>query len=155
MANITVKGGVPTTVAPAPDPFRQLMRNWLAWDPFAEMAPLMSWDERLTFVPSFDVKENRESYLFKADVPGVLEKDLDVNVSGNRLTVSGKRESEKEEKTDRSYSCERTFGSFTRSFTLPEGADVDKVKAELKDGVLSLMIPKKSEMQPKKIAVKT
>lgn len=75
-------------------------------------------------------------------------------MTGNRLNVSGKREDEKEEKTDRYYTYERNYGSFTRSFTLPDGADVDKLRASLDQGVLTITIPKRPEVQPKKIAVK-
>ena len=106
------------------------------------------------FAPAFDVKETKEAYLFKADVPGMQDKDIEVTVTGNRLTINGKREAEKEDKGDRYYAYERTYGSFTRSFTLPDGADVDKLRASLDSGVLSLTLPKKPEVQPKKIAVK-
>lgn len=78
-----------------------------------------------------------------------------MTVTGNRLTVSGKREAEKEDKGERYYSYERSYGSFTRSFTLPEGADTDKLRASLEKGVLAITVPKKPEVQAKKIAVKT
>lgn len=107
----------------------------------------------MAFYPSFEVKETEKAYVFKADVPGVKEGDLEVTVTGNRLTVSGKRESEKEEKTDTYYTCERSYGSFSRSFTLPEGTDVGAVTADLKDGVLTVALPKRPEVQPKKIPI--
>ena len=103
----------------------------------------------------FEVKETKEGYLFKADVPGIKDNDLTINLSGNRLTVSGKREEEKKQETETYFSFERSYGSFTRSFTLPEGIDGDKVHANLKDGVLSILVPKKPEAQPKKVAIKT
>ena len=83
------------------------------------------------------------------------ESDLEVTVTGNRLTVSGKREAEKQEHTDTYYSYERSYGDFTRAFTLPDGVDMNGVHAELKDGVLTLSVKKTPEAQPKKIAVQS
>jgi HSP20 family protein len=136
------------------DPWRA-MRSLLSWDPFREMALPALQPADFALSPAFDVKETKDSYEFKADVPGVQEKDLEVSMTGNRLTVSGKRETEKEDKGDRYYTYERSSGSFTRSFSLPDGADGDKVHASLDKGVLSIRIPKKPEVQAKKIAVKS
>jgi len=130
------------------------MRSLLNWDPFQEMAPLLQ-RMRTEFVPDFEIKETKEGYLFKADVPGVKQSDLDVSLSGNRLTISGKRESEREEKSETYYACERSYGSFSRSFTMPEGADPNAVSADLKDGVLTISIRKRAEVQPKKIDIKS
>jgi HSP20 family protein len=139
----------------APDPWH-LMRSLLSWDPFGQMAPFPGLDERsYPIAPAFDVKETKDAYEFKADVPGIQDTDLEVTTTGNRLTVSGKREAEKEETSDRYYSYERSYGSFTRSFTLPDGADTDKLSASLEKGVLAITVPKKPEVQAKKIAVKT
>jgi len=134
------------------DPFRA-MRDLLRWEPFADLAPSFSALENAVFSPAFDVKETKEGFVFRADVPGVKDADLDVKLTQNRLRVSGKRESEKTEKGDTFYTTERSYGSFTRSFTLPEGVEADKIRAELKEGVLTLSVPKKPESQPKKIAV--
>jgi HSP20 family protein len=161
MSNISIrkqgaeKPAVPAAAEAAWDPWR-VMRAMLGWDPFREMAPFPTLDERTMAVsPAFDVKETKDAYVFKADVPGIQDKDLEVTMTGNRLTVSGKREAEKEEKSERYYTYERSYGSFTRSFTLPDGADVDHLRASLEHGVLTLSVPKKPEVQPKKIAVKT
>jgi HSP20 family protein len=159
MSNITIRkqnGDKPTVSTPeaAWDPWRT-MRALLSWDPFREMAPFPALEERaVAFAPAFDVKETKDAYLFKADVPGIQEKDLEVTMTGNRLTVGGKRDQEKEERNDRYYAYERNYGSFTRSFTLPDGADTDKLSATLEHGVLNISVPKKPEVQPKKIAVK-
>jgi HSP20 family protein len=110
--------------------------------------------EAAAFSPAFEVKETKEGFQFKADVPGVAEKDLDITRTGNRLTITGRRESEKEEKHETYYTCERSYGSFTRSFTLPDGIDGDHIRADLKDGVLTLLVPKTPEAQPQKIALK-
>lgn len=133
----------------------RLMRSFFGWDPFREMAPLAVNQERFTFTPAFEVKETPEGYLFKADVPGVKEADLEVTLKGDRLTVSGKREQEKEQKSETYYTFERTYGSFTRSFTLPTGVDGDRVHADLREGVLTLLVPKRPEAQARKINIKT
>jgi HSP20 family protein len=135
------------------EPFRRL-REWMRWDPFQEMARIFP-EERLEFSPAFEVLETKDAYLFKADLPGVAEEDIDVSISGNRLTVCGKREEEKKETTDRYYAYERSYGDFTRSFTLPEGVDTDHIRSELSRGVLTLVLPKTEEAQPKKISIKT
>ena len=134
------------------DPFR-LMREMMSWDPFQEMAPYASTGGT-TFVPQFEVRESRDQWVFKADMPGVKEADLDIALTGNRLTVSGKRDAEKRDEGDRYYTYERSYGAFSRTFTLPEGADAEHVRAELKQGVLTLVLPKRPELQPRRIEVK-
>jgi HSP20 family protein len=149
----------PHAKAPAPaarewwDPFRT-MRELLRWDPFGEIAPRWVAEEAPLNV-AFDVKETKDAFLFRADLPGIKPEDVDVKINLNRLTVSGKREAEKTDKGDTYYTYERSYGSFRRSFTLPEGVDSDKIEAELKDGVLSMKLPKKPESQPKQINVKS
>lgn len=101
------------------------------------------------------MKETPEGYVFKADVPGVKESDLNLSLTGNRLTVSGRRDAEKEEKNDTFYAFERSFGSFTRSFTLPVEIDPNGARAEMKDGVLTVFVPRTPASLPKKIAVKS
>ncbi len=133
------------------DPF-QAMREMLRWDPFREMAPIFPQLER-AWMPSFEVRENKDGYIFKADLPGVKKDDIEVSLTGNRLQISGKRDEEKETKGDTFYTYERAYGSFSRSFTLPEGADAAHVKTELKDGVLTLVLPKKPEAQARKIPI--
>ncbi len=161
MANVTIRkqnGDKPIAATPTEqtwDPWRT-MRSLLSWDPFREMAPFPAFEERtIAFSPAFDIKETKEAYLFKADVPGIQDKDLEVTMTGNRLTVSGKRDEEKEEKSERYYAYERNYGSFSRSFTLPEGTDTENLRASLDAGVLTISVPKKPEVQPKRIAVKT
>ena len=133
------------------------MRDLLNWDPFQEMAPFRAFPafEPISFAPSFDVTENKDAFLFKADLPGVKNEDIEIITTGNRLQISGKRDSEHEAKTDTIYTYERQYGSFCRSFTLPEGADLDNARSELKDGVLTLAVPKKAGAQAKKIAIST
>jgi HSP20 family protein len=138
------------------DPFRA-MRDLLRWDPFREMSAFEPYGgaETAMFMPAFEVKETKEGYSFKADLPGVKDADLEITLSGNRMTISGKREAEQREKSDTFYAYERTYGSFARTFTLPEGADMENLHAELKGGVLTMLVPRRPEMQPRKIQIKT
>jgi HSP20 family protein len=130
------------------------------WDPFRIMLEMMGEPTRelrtpeTTFVPTFEVFERKDGYVFKADIPGVKQEDLDITLTENRLTVSGRRDAEKREEGDRFYAYERSYGTFTRTFTLPEGVDGEHVQADLKEGVLTLVIPKKPEVQPKRISIK-
>jgi HSP20 family protein len=154
MADITVRKAAPSAPAKVEvDPFRS-MRDFMRWDPFKEMAPLWNAELSLEFNPAFEVKETEQAWLFKADVPGVKESDLQVTVTGNRLQVSGTRHEEKEEKGETFFSRERKYGSFTRSYTLPDGADLEHVRAELKAGVLTIAVPRMPNAQPRKIEVK-
>ena len=129
--------------------------RWMRWDPFHAMAPFWPEEQPARFAPDFEVKETKEGFVFEADVPGIKEKDLEIIMTGNRLTITGKREAEMEEGTDTYYACERSYGSFTRAFTLPEGTyGGERIRAELNEGVLTLVLPKKPELQPKRIEVK-
>lgn len=150
MADIVKKNGGQMTEW---DPMRA-MRDFLRRDLFREMAPAFS-GAPAGFNPNIDVTENKGSYVFKVDVPGVKQDDLEITITGNRLQISGKRDTEHETKTDTAYTFERQYGSFARSFTLPDGADPEHAKSELKDGVLTLVIPKQPGAQAKKIAITT
>lgn len=134
------------------DPFRAV-KALMGWDPFREMVPFERTEG--DFLPTFEVKETKEQFVFKADVPGVNESDLNITLNGNRLTISGKREAEKQTQHDTYYAYERSFGSFTRAFALPDGIDSNTVKAELTNGVLTVQVNKVVEAQPKKITVQT
>ena len=136
------------------DPMR-MMREMLRWDPFSEMAPLVGVPTlaRVGWNPRFEVTETVDAYFFKGDLPGVKREELEISATGNRLQITGKREREQETKSETVFAYEREFGSFMRTFTLPESADVEHAKSELKDGVLTLVIPKKAGMQAKKIAI--
>jgi HSP20 family protein len=131
------------------DPFR-LMREMLGWDPFR-----VAGGGSLTggFAPRFEMTENEDAYVFRADLPGVKEEDVEISLIGTRLTISGHREQEHEEARGRTHTSERSFGSFTRSFTLPTGTDLEHIDAEMDNGVLSLTIAKRPEEQRKRIAV--
>ncbi len=132
-----------------------LLREMMKWDPFSELAPVLGLQPGEGIVASFDVKETPNAYIFKADIPGFTEKDLDITTAGNRLTISGNRRDEREDKGDTYYVCERRYGSFSRAFTLPQGVDVEHVNAEVKHGVLTVTVPRVAAPAAKKIQVKS
>jgi len=151
MANL-IRRSEPTTPAISWDPFEMMREMTAGWEPF----PLLRrglWGAPSAYAPEFDVRESKDGYGFKADLPGIEEKDLEITLAGNRLHISGKREAEMTTEGDRCYCAERSYGSFHRSFTLPEGADVDNARAELKNGVLNLFVPKTAEAQPRRINI--
>jgi HSP20 family protein len=122
-----------------------LARELLGWDPFFGGRQVSS------FAPTFEVKETTDQFVIKADLPGVEEKSLDINVHHGVLSVAGHRDAE-ERKDGETYALyERQFGSFTRSFQLPEVADGERIAAQLVNGVLTLSVPKKAEAKPRKI----
>lgn len=131
------------------------------WDPFRIMLEMLGEQGRETgfnggqgaFTPAFEVFERKDGYVFKGDLPGVKQEDLEIALTENRLTISGKRDFEERREGERFYAAERVYGQFTRTFSLPEGVDGEHVKAELSNGVLTLVIPKKPEVQPRKIQI--
>ena len=131
----------------ARDPF-QMARDLLSWDPFFGGNRQTS-----AFVPAFEVKETNEAFILKADVPGVAEADLDIAVHNNVLTVSGSRQAEERKEGDSYALYERQYGSFSRSFSLPDTADGERIDAKLDAGVLTLTIWKRAEAKPRKITV--
>ncbi len=134
--------------------------RYVARDPFQVARELMGWDPFFTarqvsaYVPAFEVKETNEAFVLKADVPGVAEADLDIAVHNNVLTISGTRRAEERNEGDSFALYERQYGSFSRSFSLPDTADGNRVEAKLEAGVLTLTIWKKAEAKPRKIELK-
>jgi HSP20 family protein len=113
-------------------------------------------DESLTtssFAPAVDIYEDEHNVTLKIEVPGIEEKDIDVRIENNTLTVHGERKIEKEEKEENYRRVERQYGSFTRTFTLPTTVDSEKVSANYDKGVLKIALPKKAEAKPKQIKV--
>jgi HSP20 family protein len=104
--------------------------------------------------PQVDITEDDKEYLIKADLPEMKKDEIKVNVENGVLTVSGERKTEKEEKNKKFHRIERSYGTFMRSFALPEDADGTKVAAEFKEGVLGVHLPKNPVAKPKSIAVK-
>jgi HSP20 family protein len=136
------------------DPYRML-DAFFRWDPFRSALSEGGWQSgSQMFAPAFDVKESKDAYVARADLPGVRESDIELSVTGNVLTLSGRREQEHREEGDQFFAMERNYGSFMRTLSLPEGANLEDIKAELKDGVLTLHIPKRPEVQPRKISIR-
>jgi HSP20 family protein len=104
--------------------------------------------------PQVDITEDDKEYLVKTDLPEMKKEEIKVNVEEGVLSVSGERKAEKEEKNKKFHRIERSYGSFLRSFTLPEDADGAKVAAEFKDGVLKVHLPKNAAAKPKAVEVK-
>ena len=140
------------------------------WDPFREFVTLQDRMNRLfrdsfgsegreealtttTFAPPVDVYEDEHTVTLKIEVPGIDEKDIDVRIENNTLTVHGERKFEKEEKEENYRRVERQYGSFTRTFTLPNTVDQDSVQANYEKGVLKIKLAKKAEAKPKQIKV--
>ena len=133
----------------------QTMREMLRWDPFTELYRGMPLERReQIFNPLFDVRETNDAFILQADVPGVQEKDLDISLTRNRLTVTGRREHEAETKGETHDRMERSWGSFTRSFTLPTEIDANKVSAELMNGLLLIQLPKTGESMTRRIPLR-
>ena len=157
MANLLRRSTDQTPLAPPgfqPDPFESL-KDLLRWDPRAALDFPMLRQRPSRFLPDFDVKETKTSYVFKADLPGLREEDVDISLMGNRLTISGKREDEQRQEGERCFAYERNSGFFVRTFTLPDSVDADQIRAELNAGVLTVTIPKPSGTQGKKIPLQS
>jgi HSP20 family protein len=125
------------------------------WRGLFDIAPALSPFD--VAAPAVDVTEDDNAYKIMAEMPGLEEKDIELSISGDMLTLKGEKRQEKEEKNKNRYLSERTYGSFQRCFSLPNSVARDKIRAELQNGVLAGTLPKKAEAQKpeKKIEVKT
>lgn len=139
------------------------------WDPFRELGTLQERMNRLfqdftpgreeelmmtgSFAPPVDVYEDEHAITLKLEVPGVDQKDIDVRLENNTLTVRGERKFEKEEKEENFHRIERRYGNFTRSFTLPATVNSEDVSADYDKGVLKIRLAKRAEAKPKQIKV--
>jgi HSP20 family protein len=108
-----------------------------------------------SFVPAVDVYEDADKLILKLEIPGVKSEDLDIRVENQTLTIRGERKFEETERAENFHRIERRFGSFVRSFTLPQGVDTENVTASTDAGVLTISLNKKPEAQPKQIKVQT
>jgi HSP20 family protein len=142
------------------------------WDPFRELEDVSDRLNRMfarpatrtangketmtvaDWLPSVDISETEGEYQIKAEIPDVKKEDVKVTVEDGVLTIQGERKHEKEEKGRKYHRIERSYGSFVRTFSLPDVIEEDKVKAEFKDGVLNLYLPKSEKAKPKAIEVK-
>ncbi len=140
------------------------------WDPFADvgrffnrMTPHLARWPRLSmegsgevtfeWAPSADISETDKEYLIRAELPGLKKEDVKVTLSDGAITIEGERKQQKEEKNERFHRVESSYGSFTRTFSLPDNIKADAVRCESKDGVLTVHIPKTEQKKPKEIAI--
>ena len=110
-------------------------------------------DQRESWMPAVDIFEKNGELVLRAELPGMEEKEIDVQLEGNVMTLKGERKLEKEEKESDYHRIESFYGTFSRSFTLPESVDRDKIKADYKNGVLTITMPQKPEVKPREIPV--
>lgn len=130
------------------------------WDPFAEISRLqdqfrrnLDADPAPAFTPAINIYEDKEGIHLTAEVAGLKPEEVNVNVENRVLTISGERKLEKSENKDGYHRIERSYGKFTRSFTLPDTVDGEKIAANMKDGILTILLPKRAASQSKKINV--
>jgi HSP20 family protein len=138
------------------------------WEPFRNISTLQEQVNRLfdssfkgngdnstltTWAPAVDIYETENELALKADLPEVSEKDLDIRVENNMLTLRGERKFEQKVNEDNYLRIERTYGSFSRSFSLPNTVNTEAIKADYKNGVLTVQLPKRAESKPKQVKV--
>jgi HSP20 family protein len=143
------------------------MNSISRWEPFRGISTLQDQVNRLfensfdgrsessiaSWAPAVDVHETENELVVTADIPGVNEKDVDVRVENNMLTISGERKTETNVKDDNYLRVERSYGSFSRSFSLPNTVNTEGIAAEYKNGVLSVRLPKREETKPRQVKV--
>lgn len=142
----------------------------IRWDPFRDLITLREKMNRLfeeaysargedkdlvasTWTPSVDIYETEQELILTAELPGIEEKDIEIKIEDNTLTLKGERQFEKESKEENYHRIERAYGSFYRSFTLPHYVDQDNIQAEHANGVLKITMPKKPELKPRKVEI--
>ena len=142
------------------------------WEPFRELSSLQTEMNRLfnaafdtptggsnggarRWTPAMDLVETDDHFVLRADLPGLTESDVNIELEDNMLTVSGERKAEHEDKREGYYRVERAFGSFSRSLTLPKGIDPEAVTAGFEKGVLEVRVPKPEQRKPRKITIGT
>ena len=145
--------------------------NLIKWDPFMELEDVSSRLNRIfgrnpvrsesntemmavaDWMPSVDISETDTAYLIKGEIPGVKKEDVKVTIQDGMLTIQGERKQEKEDKGKKFHRIECSYGSFVRSFRVPDDADESAVKAEFKDGMLNVTLPKSAKAKPKSVNV--
>jgi HSP20 family protein len=143
----------------------------MRWDPYRELATVQDRLSRLVsdaygralpdddvmargaWMPAVDIFQNKQEIVLKAELPGLDRENIDLRVENKTLTLRGERKQQNEIKEEQYHRIERSYGSFSRSFTLPETIDTEKLRAEYKDGVLTVTMPIKEEAKPKQIQV--
>lgn len=139
------------------EPFRDMLNSQREFDRLFKEAfnPIFGEGElsTRTWAPPVDIYENENDIVLKAELPGVDPKEVEIRVEDNTLYLKGERKFEKETKEENYHRVERTYGSFARSFSLPNSINAEQVKAEYKDGLLTLTLPKREEAKPRTIKI--
>lgn len=142
----------------------------IRWDPFRDLITLREKMNRLfedafaargeekdlmasTWTPSVDIYETENEVVLTAEVPGIEDKNIEIKIEDNTLSIKGERMLEKETKEENYHRIERAYGTFYRSFTIPHNVDQDKIQAEHESGVLKITMPKKPELKPQKVKI--
>jgi HSP20 family protein len=142
----------------------------IRWDPFRDMVTLRERMNKLfedmaasrgeekdlatsSWAPAVDIYETENEVVLTAEIPGIEEKDVEIKVEDNTLTLRGERKFEKETKEENYHRIERAYGSFFRSFTLPNYVDQDRIEAEHENGILKIRMPKRAELKPRKVKI--
>jgi HSP20 family protein len=142
----------------------------IRWDPFRDMVTLREKMNRLfedslankgedkdfmasNWAPAVDIYETGNELVLTAEVPGIEEKDIEIKIEDNTLTLKGERKFEKETKEENFHRIERSYGSFFRAFALPNSIDTDRIQAEYENGVLKIVMPKRQELKPKTVKI--
>ena len=140
------------------------------WDPFRDLSVLQERMNRLfedagrtyrgdeasattTWSPAVDIFETENDIMVKAELPGIERKDITLNLDNNVLTLKGERKFEKETRQENYHRIERSYGGFSRAFSIPAIVDEEKIRADYKDGILSIALPKKDQVKPKEIRI--
>ena len=131
------------------------------WDPFEALFEFQKAAQSVArpvnkddWLPSVDIHEDKEAFYFDVEAPGIKKEDFDIKVENSILTIKGERKREEEKKDKNYYRIEREYGTFARSFSLPDTADSEKVSAEYKSGILHVKLAKKEVAKPRQIEVK-
>jgi HSP20 family protein len=142
----------------------------IRWDPFRDMVSLREKMNRLfedvftgrgddkelassTWAPAVDIFETENELVMSAEIPGIDEKDIEIKLEDNTLTLKGERKFEKETRQENYHRIERSYGSFYRAFTLPNSVDLDKIHAEHENGILKITLPKRQELKPRNVKI--
>lgn len=136
-------------------PFNELARWDRDFDHLFRWAAQSQTNGQNQYSPPVDIEERDKDFLLHADLPGITEKDIEITVQDGMLSLSGKREEFREENSQGKLFRERRYGSFNRSFYLGEVVDTEHIEASFKNGVLTVVLPKKAEAKPKEIRIKT
>ena len=136
------------------EPFREVEEMFRQYSPFFAHTLRRNGGDVGEWAPVANITETDKEYLIKAELPEVKKEDVKVSVDNGILRIEGERKQEKEEKGKKFHRIERSYGSFLRTFTLPDNVDATKVRADFKDGLLNVRLPKTEQAKPKAIEIK-